>query len=79
MHEQEGKRGRDNRDATGQPLFSYVDEAIWQRPTYRLFQALLDNYHRCWIEPQTPASESATSLCNTSNARLQCICGLCHV
>lgn len=43
---QEGKRSSNNSDAAAQPLFSYVNEAIWQRPTYRLFQALLDNYHK---------------------------------
>ncbi|KAK9809373.1 hypothetical protein WJX73_009632 [Symbiochloris irregularis] len=43
---QEGKRSSDNRDTASRPLFSFVSDSIWQRPTYRLFHALLDNYHR---------------------------------
>ncbi|MBN3307199.1 ENDOU endoribonuclease, partial [Amia calva] len=33
-------------DLSPRPLFSYVDKALFSRPTFSSFAALLDNYHR---------------------------------
>lgn len=41
---QDGKAVYDQSDRASQPLFSYVDEAVFERPTFRAFIALLDNY-----------------------------------
>lgn len=42
------QRGKGFYDAAGdvasQPLFSFVDEAVFERPTFRAFVSLLDNY-----------------------------------
>lgn len=42
-------------DSAGRPLFARVDGAIFSRPTYKAFVALLDNY-----TSQTGVSESST-------------------
>ena len=38
------KSPHDHRDQAERPLFKYVDEAVFQKPTYKSFVALLDNY-----------------------------------
>lgn len=41
---QEGKNMWENIDNPN-PLFSFVDEKLFERPTYKAFRSLLDNYH----------------------------------
>lgn len=41
------KRYGDGRDHAADPLFKWVDEAVWSRPTFAAFRALLDNYVWC--------------------------------
>ena len=41
---QEGKSTWDNIDNPS-PLFSFVDEKLFEKPTYNSFRSLLDNYH----------------------------------
>ncbi len=42
---QEGKKPYHKGDNADEPLFSEVDAQVFQRPTYRAFIALLDNYN----------------------------------
>lgn len=41
---QSGKKPYWKEDAATDPLFTWVDSKVWQRPTYKTFVALLDNY-----------------------------------
>ena len=41
---QHGKSISDNYDAAADPLFNFVDEAALNKPTFKAFLALLDNY-----------------------------------
>lgn len=41
---QKGKKMYDKRDAAADPLFTFVDESVFLKPTYKTFLALLDNY-----------------------------------
>jgi len=41
---QEGKRVYDKGDFADDPLFTFVDERVFSKPTFRAFVALLDNY-----------------------------------
>jgi poly(U)-specific endoribonuclease len=41
---QDGKKPYWKEDKAEEPLFSYVDESVFRRPTYKAFIALLDNY-----------------------------------
>lgn len=41
---QQGKTAYQAGDVAPDPLFSYVDEKVFNRPTYKAFAALLDNY-----------------------------------
>ena len=38
------KSPHDHRDQAVRPLFKYVDETVFQKPTFQSFIALLDNY-----------------------------------
>lgn len=52
---QEGKNLWDECDNAPDPLFSFVDEKVFEKPTYMSFRKLLDNYHS-----KTGTSESFT-------------------
>jgi poly(U)-specific endoribonuclease len=41
---QRGKKIYQEQDAANEPLFTFVDEKVFERPTYRAFRLLLDNY-----------------------------------
>lgn len=41
---QRGKKIYHEGDVAEDPLFTFVDEKVFQRPTYHAFRALLDNY-----------------------------------
>lgn len=41
---QAGKKSYETGDAAEEPLFSFVNKEVWQKPTYRTFYFLLDNY-----------------------------------
>ena len=41
---QQGKSMHDKRDAASKPLFVFVDEHALERPTYKAFMSLFDNY-----------------------------------
>jgi hypothetical protein len=43
---QEGKTSWEHGDAASEKLFISVDPSVFQRPTYKLFLAILDNYER---------------------------------
>lgn len=43
---QGGKKSYESHDAARGKLFASVSKAVWERPTYRIFYALLDNYVR---------------------------------
>lgn len=53
---QEGKKPYNKDDTADEPLFSHVDDQVFQRPTYRAFIALLNNY-----ESKTGESEEMSS------------------
>lgn len=42
---QHGKKPYWKEDKAPDPLFTWVHDSVWKRPTYRSFQALLNNYH----------------------------------
>jgi len=42
---QQGKNLWDEHDVSPDPLFSFVDEKVFEKPTYKYFRQLLDNYH----------------------------------
>jgi poly(U)-specific endoribonuclease len=44
LNVQKGKKPWWPEDKAPCPLFSYVNTAIWRKPTYAAFQELLDNY-----------------------------------
>jgi poly(U)-specific endoribonuclease len=44
LNVQEGKKPFWKEDNASEPLFTSVDESVWDRPTYKAFIALLDNY-----------------------------------
>jgi len=52
---QKGKKPYQKEDTARDPLFTRVDAQVWQRPTYKAFTALLDNYIAA-----TGAAESVT-------------------
>jgi len=52
---QNGKKPYQKQDVAAEPLFTRVDPALFRRPTYRAFIALLDNY-----VAQTGVSESVS-------------------
>jgi poly(U)-specific endoribonuclease len=41
----EGKKLYNREDMSGDSLFKYLDQSVFQRPTYARFYNLLDNYH----------------------------------
>jgi hypothetical protein len=41
---QQGKNFHEEGDVAADPLFDFVDEKVFERPTYKAFHALLDNY-----------------------------------
>uniref|UniRef100_A0A7S1XJG0 EndoU domain-containing protein n=1 Tax=Erythrolobus australicus TaxID=1077150 RepID=A0A7S1XJG0_9RHOD len=41
---QSGKKFHERSDSAERPLFKYIARSVFQRPTYQLFYALLDNY-----------------------------------
>ena len=41
---QQGKKIYHEGDVAENPFFTFVDEKVFQRPTYHAFRALLDNY-----------------------------------
>lgn len=41
---QGGKKIYNEGDAASEPFFSFVDAGVFERPTYRAFRQLLDNY-----------------------------------
>jgi hypothetical protein len=43
---QHGKTAWQHGDVAADPLFSFVDQSIFERPTFHLFFQLLDNYER---------------------------------
>ena len=55
MNVQKGKKPYQQADINKDPLFSYVDQTVFQRPTYKSFIALLDNY-----ESETGIAERVT-------------------
>jgi len=55
-----GKKFRpsDTTDAASEPLFTRIDPAVWRRPTFAAFGALLDNYEAlCGQAEQVTAQE----------------------
>lgn len=44
LNVQRGHKIYDHRDTAPERLFSYVDLSVFERPTYKAFCALLDNY-----------------------------------
>eukprot|EP00538_Stauroneis_constricta_P004554 CAMPEP_0119551048 /NCGR_PEP_ID=MMETSP1352-20130426/4432_1 /TAXON_ID=265584 /ORGANISM="Stauroneis constricta, Strain CCMP1120" /LENGTH=467 /DNA_ID=CAMNT_0007597055 /DNA_START=90 /DNA_END=1493 /DNA_ORIENTATION=- len=44
LNVQSGKKPYWKEDSAPDPLFDKVDRSVWQRPTYKTFMALLDNY-----------------------------------
>ena len=44
---QHGKKIHDSGDAARLPLFAFVDEMAFERPTYKAFLKLFDNYSEC--------------------------------
>jgi poly(U)-specific endoribonuclease len=44
LNVQRGKKPYLKKDLASDPLFTSVDKSVWQRPTYKTFMALLDNY-----------------------------------
>jgi poly(U)-specific endoribonuclease len=44
LNVQKGKKPFWKEDSAHDPLFTYVDEQVWERPTFAAFVALLDNY-----------------------------------
>ena len=44
LNVQDGKKPYQNYDGADEPLFTMVDQSVFQRKTYRLFIALLNNY-----------------------------------
>jgi poly(U)-specific endoribonuclease len=44
MNIQRGKKIYNEEDTATEPFFTFVDEKVFQRPTYNAFRQLLDNY-----------------------------------
>ena len=42
---QRGKSSYDKSDKARDPLFSFVNESVFERPTFKAFRSLLDNYN----------------------------------
>ena len=55
---QQGKKPWWKEDKAPDPLFTYVSDSVWKRPTYQSFRKLLDHYHNAetgQAESMTPA------------------------
>ncbi|CAI5728119.1 unnamed protein product [Peronospora effusa] len=46
LNVQEGKNAFDRSDMARDPLFTFVDPSVFERPTYKMLFELLDNYER---------------------------------
>ncbi|GBG78557.1 hypothetical protein CBR_g27781 [Chara braunii] len=49
----QGKTSYNKRDMAKDSLFQYVDPQVFQRPTYKTFMALLDNYNPDVLSPES--------------------------
>lgn len=54
---QHGKKMWDDGDMAPEPFFTFVDEKVFERPTFKAFIALLDNYFACTGEAEVVTAE----------------------
>jgi poly(U)-specific endoribonuclease len=64
-------RSSDLSDAASEPLFQHVDPAIWRRPTFATFGALLDNYETMCGHGETVTAQERQE----EAAFLNAVCG----